>query len=126
MTDSLVYLQDRFVPQAEAHLTLHDAGFVFGATITDLCRTFRQRLFRLVDHLARFRESCRRAEVPLRAGDPELADRAEHLVSHNARLLPPGQDLALVLFATPGPIGYYLGEPGGPGDGPPTLGMHTF
>jgi branched-subunit amino acid aminotransferase/4-amino-4-deoxychorismate lyase len=30
------------------------------------------------------------------------------------------------LFATPGPVGYYLGEPGGPGDGPPTLGLHTF
>lgn len=126
MTDSLVYLQGRFVPQAEAHLTLHDAGFVFGATITDLCRTFRHRLFRLADHLARFRESCRRAEVPLPTGDAELTDLAERLVSHNARLLPPGQDLALVLFATPGPIGYYLGEVGGPGDGPPTLGMHTF
>jgi branched-chain amino acid aminotransferase len=32
----------------------------------------------------------------------------------------------VVFFATPGPIGYYLGEPGGPGDGPPTLGVHTF
>jgi branched-subunit amino acid aminotransferase/4-amino-4-deoxychorismate lyase len=48
------------------------------------------------------------------------------LVEHNARLLPAEHDLALVMFATPGPIGYYLGEPGGPGYGPPTLGLHTF
>src|SRR5205807_4940650 len=27
---------------------------------------------------------------------------------------------------TPGPVGYYLGDPGGPGDGPPTLALHTF
>jgi len=30
------------------------------------------------------------------------------------------------MFATPGPVGYYAGLPGRPGDGPPTLGMHTF
>src|SRR5205823_12749446 len=31
-----------------------------------------------------------------------------------------------VLLATPGPIGYYAGQPGGPGDAPPTLILHTF
>jgi len=56
----------------------------------------------------------------------ELTPLAEQLLGHNALLLKPEDDLALVLFATPGPIGYYAGLPGGPGDGPPTLGMHTF
>jgi branched-subunit amino acid aminotransferase/4-amino-4-deoxychorismate lyase len=51
---------------------------------------------------------------------------AEQLVLHNATLARPVEDLALVMFATPGPVGYYAGLPGGPGDGPPTLGMHTF
>jgi branched-subunit amino acid aminotransferase/4-amino-4-deoxychorismate lyase len=37
-----------------------------------------------------------------------------------------GDDLALVVFATPGPIGYYAGQTGGAGDGPSTLGVHTF
>lgn len=126
MSELLAYLHGHFLPQHEASLTLHDAGFVFGATATDLCRTFRHRLFRLADHLQRFRQSCQLAEVPQPVADEKLARVAEELVAHNARLLAPGQDLALVLFATPGPIGYYLGEPGGPGDGPPTLGMHTF
>ena len=48
------------------------------------------------------------------------------MLAHNGRLLPAGQELALVLFATPGPIGFYLGEPGGVGDAPVTFGMHTF
>lgn len=70
----------------------------------------------------RFRESCRLARVPLHK-DGELRDQAEQLVAHNAALLDASQDLALVCFATPGPIGYYLGETN---TGPPTLGMHTF
>src|SRR5690242_2512006 len=120
------FLNDRLLPQSEANLAWNDAGFVMGATVTDLCRTFRGRLFRLADHLTRFRESCRRAHIPLAHGDDELARTAEQLAAHNAALLPADADLALVMFATPGPIGYYLGEPGGLGDGAPTLGMHTF
>lgn len=122
----IAYLNDRFLPQSEAQLTLHDAGFVIGVTVTDLCRTFCHRPFRFADHLVRFRASCDAARVPQRRSEAELTQLVEELIAHNAGLLPPNSDLALVLFATPGPIGYYLGEPGGPGDGPPTFGMHTF
>jgi branched-subunit amino acid aminotransferase/4-amino-4-deoxychorismate lyase len=128
---SLAYLNSRFLPLTEAQLPLHDAGFVWGATVTDLCRTFAGRPFQLADHLRRFRRSCQIACIPMTASDEELAAIAERLVSHNAPPVAhapgsPGGDLAVVFFATPGPIGYYLGEPGGPGDGPPTLGVHTF
>jgi branched-subunit amino acid aminotransferase/4-amino-4-deoxychorismate lyase len=126
MTEPLAHLNGRFLPQGEARLALNDAGFVFGATVTDLVRTFAHRLFRLPDHLRRFRQSCARARVPQPLSNDELTAVAERLVTHNAALLGPGQDLALVLFATPGPVGYYLGQPGGAGDGPPTLGLHTF
>jgi branched-subunit amino acid aminotransferase/4-amino-4-deoxychorismate lyase len=127
----IAYLNARFLPQSEAHLTLHDAGFVWGATVTDLCRTFGHRPFRLPDHLRRFRQSCELAYIPLNLSDDELTAVAERLVAHNAppgAYAPgsPGGDLAVVFFATPGPVGYYLGEPGGPGDGPSTLGVHTF
>jgi branched-chain amino acid aminotransferase len=130
----LAYLNGRYLPQSDAHLALNDAGFVWGATVTDLCRTFAGRPFRLADHLHRFRRSCEAARVPMTASDAELSDVAERLVARNAPLLSGGlrppladhDDLAIVFFATPGAIGFYLGEPGGPGDGPPTLGVHTF
>src|SRR5436309_16069839 len=107
MSQPLAYLGRRFLPQTEASLPLHDAGFVWGATVTDLCRTFRHRLYRLADHLRRFRESCRLARVPLLLGDDELVNISNRLVAHNAALIGEEADLALVLFATPGPIGYY-------------------
>src|SRR5438067_867239 len=109
MSEPLAYLEGRFIPQSALRLPLHDAGFVFGATVTDLCRTFHHRLFRLSDHLTRFRRSCQAAHVPQPVPDTELAAIAERLVTHNAALLKPDEDLALVLLATPGPIGYYAG-----------------
>jgi branched-subunit amino acid aminotransferase/4-amino-4-deoxychorismate lyase len=122
----LAYLNGRFVPQTEATLPLHDAGFVMGATVTDFCRTFNHALFRWPDHLARLRRDCETCFIPLVQSDDVLTGAAEELVRRNAALIAPGQELALITFATPGPIGYYLGEAGGAGDGPPTLGMHTF
>jgi branched-subunit amino acid aminotransferase/4-amino-4-deoxychorismate lyase len=119
----LAYVNGKAVPQAEAGLPLHDAGLVWGATVSDLCRTVRHRLYRWPDHLARFRRSCRAVHVSPPWTDVEVTRCAEELAAHNAGLLAPEQDLALVVLATPGPVGYYAGAAGGAG---PTLILHTF
>ena len=113
-----VFLNGQFVPDEEARLPLHDAGFVFGATVTDLCRTFHHQLFRLEDHVARFRQSCELARILLPMGVHETVRLANELVAKNAALVPADQDLILVMFATPGPMWEF--------DGPPTFGIDMF
>jgi branched-subunit amino acid aminotransferase/4-amino-4-deoxychorismate lyase len=125
MPEPLAFLDGCFLPQSQISLSIHDAGFVMGATVTDLCRTFRHKLYRWPLHLARFGRGCRATHINPSLNEQEITGIAEELVRHNAALVP-GQELALVLFATPGPVGYYLGEEGGPGDGAATFGMHTF
>jgi branched-chain amino acid aminotransferase len=126
MPEPLAFLGGRFLPQSQAALPLHDAGFVMGATVTDLCRTFHHQLYLWPDHLARFGQSCRATYIRPPLGNQEITELARELVRRNTAPLPAGQELALVVFATPGPVGYYLGEEGGLGDGPVTFGMHTF
>lgn len=123
MTVPLALFNGKFVPFAEAALPLHDAGFVSGATVVDNSRTFRRLPFRLPEHVARFRRDCAACHVPLERTDDHLLATADELVWHNARLLPAGHELQLVMFATPGPLGFYLGDAA---DGPPTLGMVTY
>jgi branched-chain amino acid aminotransferase len=119
----LAYLNGRFLNFTEAALPLHDAGFVSGATIVDNSRTFRHKLFRWADHLARFRRDCERCYVSLETSDEQLTAIAAELVDRNAKLLPSGGELQLITFATPGPLGFYLGDAP---SGPPTLGMATY
>jgi branched-subunit amino acid aminotransferase/4-amino-4-deoxychorismate lyase len=126
MSEPLAFLNGRFLPYGQAQLALHEAGFVMGATVTDLCRTVRHRLYRWNDHLARFLRSCQAAHINQGLAEDELTRIAGELVEGNAKLLEPHEDLALVVFATPGPIGYYAGFEGAAGDAEPTLGMHTF
>jgi branched-chain amino acid aminotransferase len=122
----LAYLNGRFIPQEEARIPLDDAGFVCGATVTDLCRTFGHQLFRLSDHVSRFRQSCQLARIPQPISDDEVIHLAEELTATNAALLPHNQDLTMVMFATPGPIGYYAGMQMRVEEETPTFGMHTF
>jgi branched-chain amino acid aminotransferase len=126
MAESLAYLQGKLIPAQQACLALCDAGLVMGATITDLCRTVRHALYLWEDHLTRFRNSCRAAQLALPVSVHELTNIARDLVAHNAQFVQAEEDLALVLFITPGAIGYYSGLPGGVGDAPPTFGMHTL
>ncbi len=114
MSVPLTYLNGRFLPAADATLSLADAGFVSGATIVDNARTYGGTLFRWADHLARFRRDCQRCFVPLMSSDDELTRLAGELIERN-RPLAAMQDLHVVTVATPGPPG-----------GPPTLAMSTY
>jgi branched-chain amino acid aminotransferase len=125
MTEPLAFLNGRIISQSQAHLALNDAGFVLGATITDFCRTFRHRLYRWPDHLARFQRNCEAAYISIGFDERELTQRARGLLEHNAKLIAAGNDLALVMFATPGVLGHYLGQPTVANERS-TFGMYTF
>jgi branched-chain amino acid aminotransferase len=96
---STAYVNDRFIPFAEAALPLDDPGVVWGAIITDRFRTFRGVPFRADEHIARFRRSCDLARVPLTATADELRSVAAEFVRRDYG----GGDLSVIFLATPGP-----------------------
>ncbi len=108
----LTFLNGDFVPPESLHVSHADAGFVFGATVTDFCRTYGGMLFRHAEHLERFRHDCAAIGVTLPFSDGELSAAARHLVATNRAA---GEEVAVIAFATPGV----------PGLGRPTVGMHT-
>jgi branched-chain amino acid aminotransferase len=94
------YLNGRFVPAGEVTLPLNDAGHLWGAVVADRLRTFNGRLFRLDDHLRRFRQSCDLARIPQPVLDDRLREASEKLVELNRG----PHELTLVWLATPGPV----------------------
>jgi branched-subunit amino acid aminotransferase/4-amino-4-deoxychorismate lyase len=79
-------------------IPIDDAGFVWGATVTDRLRTFDGQLFHVADHLARFRESCRRAKVDVIESDEQIIEISNRLVTANHHR----GELTLIWLATPG------------------------
>jgi|SRR5579859_5545029 len=109
------YWNGRIVAASKIAIPIDDAGFVWGATVADRARTYGGKLFRLHDHIARFRRSCELCRIPQPVPDGELVSVAERLVEQNLPLVGAGGELILIMFATPGA-----------GHGGPTICLHTI
>jgi branched-chain amino acid aminotransferase len=126
MSESHVFLNGRMVPASQAHLAIYDAGIVLGATVTEMTRTFRHQLWRLDEHLDRLFRSLKYTRLDIGMTKDQLAVASRELVAHNAQLLDPDDDLALVHFVTPGELPIYAGLPPSSGRSTPTVCAHTF
>ena len=126
MTEPLAYLNHQLIPYSQAHLKVYDAGVVLGATVTEMVRTFHQRLFRLEEHLDRLTRSLRYVRFDLGVERTTFQQRLEELVNHNASLLAPAEELGLVVFVTAGEYRTYAGSSGAAAQAIPTVCAHTF
>lgn len=123
LSKSLAYLNGNFLPAAEAKLEIFDLAVVQGATVSEMTRTFGQKLFRLEDHLERLFNSLRLVGLEIAITLDELARISQKLVEHNAALAGNGTEVALVHFVSAGEHAMYAGRPIRPG---PTVCAHTF
>ena len=126
MNEPLVYLNGQMVPASQAHLAIYDAGIVLGATVTEMIRTFRHRLFRLDDHLDRLFRSLRYTRMEIALSKGQLASVSQELVEHNAGLIGSDDELGLIQFVTAGEYRTYAGSGGRPPRTTPTVCLHTF
>jgi len=114
------------VPASQAHIAIYDAGIVLGATVTEMTRTFRQRLFRLDDHLDRLFRSLRYTRMDIGLKKDDLAKISQELVANNTRLLDADGELGLIHFVTAGEYPTYAGMAGRQARTTPTVCAHTF
>lgn len=120
--DSVVYLNGAFVPAGEARLPIYDLAVIQGATVSEVTRTFRQRLYRLDDHLDRLLDSLRLVGLDPRLSRNDWSDLSLELVSRNAAAAG-DTELVLVHFVSAGESAIYAGHAVRPG---PTVCAHTF
>jgi branched-chain amino acid aminotransferase len=95
---NLAYINRNFVAKRALRLLIDDAGMVWGATVTDRLRTFDGQLFRVEEHLHRFRESCRLARIEIIESDEQIIEISNRLVAANRKRF----ELSLIWLATPG------------------------
>jgi branched-chain amino acid aminotransferase len=103
MPGPLAYLNGKWLPLAQAAVSVYDIGFVQGVTVAEQLRTFGGKLFRLDLHLDRLARSLAIIGVDLGMSRAELEQIATELAAQNHKLLEPGDDLGLTMFVTPGP-----------------------
>ncbi|MCI0685519.1 MAG: aminotransferase class IV [Gemmataceae bacterium] len=123
MSEPVVYLNGAIVPAAQAHLPIFDAGIVQGATVAEMTRTFRHRLWRLHDHLDRLFGALRHTRMDIGMSQEELARISEEVAARNAQLIDQDDELGLIQFVTAGENPMYAGRAVRT---TPTVCVHTF
>jgi branched-chain amino acid aminotransferase len=118
----IAWLDGRPIPRADLVLPVGDSGFVLGATVTEQLRTFRGRLFLPEWHAERFAHSLAIAGIEPAWPAVEIFAAAAEIARHNHALGHPGDDLGVVVFATPGDL---PAQHGGRGS-PPRVAVHSF
>lgn len=77
---ALVWLNDDFIDEADAVVSIKDAGLLHGAGVFTTMRAAGGRVFRLASHLSRLRASCQALSVPLAFSDDELTAAVDELL----------------------------------------------
>ena len=101
MPTFLYYFNGEFSDQPPV-ISVYDAGFVQGLTVSEQLRTFRGRLYRLDDHLRRMQRSLEIVGVDLPISWDELASVVVQIASKNYTRLAPHDDLGVTVLVTPG------------------------
>ena len=57
MSESIAFVNGRWISAAAAAVPVSDAGFILGTSVAEQLRTFGGRLFHLADHLERLAHS---------------------------------------------------------------------
>lgn len=117
--ERIVYLNEEFVPESQAVISVRDRGFVYGDAVFDTTRTFGGRIFKLSEHLDRFFNSLRylRMEPPLTkrqfaditmqvldANLPLLEERGDYWVTQRVTRGAPGGSPTVIVECVPLPF----------------------
>jgi branched-chain amino acid aminotransferase len=97
-----VYLNGNLVPEEEATVSIWDIGFMYSAVFMEAARTFKHRIYRLDDHLARMDDSMRYAGIPPLVSKAEMRTVVEKTVEANLHLFPADDDCWMCWQVTPG------------------------
>ena len=81
----VVYLNGRLVPSAEASVSVFDHGLLYGDGVFDTMFATYGYVFRLRDHLARFRRSLRAARLEIGLDQEALEQAVLRTVAANRR-----------------------------------------
>lgn len=97
-----IYLNDRFVPEEQAVISVFDHGFLYGDGVYETMRAYQGRVLQLTEHLARLERSASRIHLSLPCKVTRLAQLVRDSIVRNSI---PDAYVRLTLSRGPGEIG---------------------
>lgn len=87
MSNRLVYLNGKFIPELEARISIFDSALMHGDMVFEITRSFMQKPYRLRDHLERLYASIRYAEIDCGFDIDEMEELTHGTIEKNLSAL---------------------------------------
>lgn len=107
MTDRSIYCNGIWRPEAEAMVSMYDLSVMQGAAAFEMLRSFNKVHFKLLEHLARLKESCRLLMIPLPDDFERLPSIIEELTERNKDAFRADDEYRLLIVVSPGCASMY-------------------
>jgi branched-chain amino acid aminotransferase len=83
LSTSYAYVNGRFVPETEAHVSIFDAGFLYGDGVFETMRIYAGRMFRPLEHFDRLFAGLAALEIESPFSPDELRTVCRALIRYN-------------------------------------------
>ncbi|MBN2296413.1 MAG: aminotransferase class IV [Pirellulales bacterium] len=123
-TGRVVYINGRYVPEAEASISIFDSALMFGDMVFEMTRSFNRVQFKLREHLERLYRSVKTLRIPFAMPVEELESLAHEVIDRNRPFMDADDEDRLMINVSRGPLSIYHPVLGG--DPGPTLVISDF
>lgn len=103
----VVYSSGRFVPEAEASVSIYDSALMFGDMVFEMTRSFHRQHFLLDAHINRLFDGLKILRIDPGLSRAELADICHETTRRNEEFIPEGDEHRLMINVSRGPLGLY-------------------
>ena len=107
MSPRVVYFNGRFVPEAEARVSIFDSALMYGDTAFEMTRTYNRRAFKLREHLDRLYGSLRLLEIDCGLSQAEMERLTLETLERNLPTEPADMDWQIMHDLSRGPLDLY-------------------
>jgi len=123
-TGRVVWINGRYVAEAEAGISIFDSAAMFGDLVFEMTRSFNRRQFKLREHLERLFRSARTLQIPAPMSIEALEKIIEEVVERNRPCMDDDDEDRVMINLSRGVLSLY--HPIFGGDPGPTLVISSF
>jgi branched-chain amino acid aminotransferase len=107
ISQRLVYINGKYVPENEAKISIFDSALMFGDMVFEMTRSFNKKQFKLKEHLERLLYGVKIYRIPLNLDISELEKICLETVERNDEFFESTDEHRLMINVSRGPLGIY-------------------
>ena len=107
ISQRLVYINGKYVPENEAKISIFDSALMFGDMVFEMTRSFNKKQFKLKEHLERLLYGVKIYRIPLNLDISDLEKICLETVERNDEFFESTDEHRLMINVSRGPLGIY-------------------